>query len=342
MRNNMCRLVLSVLSLVIGWAGTVAAQQEQKDRTSVRLTSGLTIIFTSETDPLGHDRSAFGSIQVRGEDNTVHRIFVDRKNSLYFGYDLEVEPVPSSDQFRLTIKPLSTPPNSLKDPVRAWAPAQSSARKDSRAQTVVSRPTDLTSRSLPKYPTPQLLHDGETLALDVLVNARTGVKIIDLIKVSSTADSSPASFQRGTASASAGGQTATTLTPESVELRMTNSWLLVNDQKVIGMEESDGLGVAGSLIWFYLPGYGRVILSLMAREGYEFQKVGVVEGRKLSFSMDGNRFEWVSSAPIVPSVSAALNLWVLHDSQYQPDTVLSPSPYRIGAANNIKYLIAKH
>jgi hypothetical protein len=122
---------------------------------------------------------------------------------------------------------------------------------------------------------------------------------------------------------------------------MTNSWLLVNDQKVIGIEEGDGLGVAGSLIWFYLPGYGRFILSLTAREGYDFQKAGVVEGRKLSFNMDGNRFEWVSSSPIVPSVGVALNLWVLHDSQYQPDVVLGPSPCRMGAANNVKNLIAK-
>src|SRR6266478_5164866 len=186
MRNNTGSLWLSVLILIIGCAGTVGAQKERKDRTSVRLTSGLTIVFTSETDPPGRDRNAFGSIQVRGEDNTVHRIFVDRENSIYFGYDLEVESLTGSDQFRLTIKPLSAPPSSLEDPVRStWAAAQSSRRAGAQPQSGDPRPTDLTSRSLPKYPTPQLLHDGETLALDVLVNARTGVKIIDLIKVSS-------------------------------------------------------------------------------------------------------------------------------------------------------------
>jgi len=300
-------------------------------------------MFTSETDPPGRDRNTFGSIQVRGEDNIVHRIFVDRENSIYFGYDLQLEPVPGSDQFRLTIKPLTTPPNSQEDPVRsALSALQSRSRAGSRTQDNDRRPTNLTSLSLPKYPAPQLLHDGDTLALDVLVNPRTGVKIIDFIKVSSAGDSSAASLQSEAISAIAGSQTPTNLTPESVELRMTNSWLVVNDQKVIGMEESDGLGVAGSLIWFYLPGHGRFILSLTAREGHEFQKVGVVEGRKLSFNMDGNRFEWVSSSPVVPSVSAALNLWVLHDSQYQPDAVLGPSPYRIGAANNIKYLITKN
>ncbi len=341
MRNNTRHLLLSVLTLIIGFAGTVAAQQEQ-NRTSVRLTSGLTIIFTSETDPPGHDRNAFGSIQVRGEDNTVHRIFVDRKNSLYFGYDLKVEPVPSSDQFRLTIKPLSAPPISPADAaLHARATAGSRSVGAAQTQSDNLRPTDLTPRALPKYPPPQLIHDGDTLALDVLVNSRTGVTIIDLIKVSFTGESSQASFPSGILSARAGGQTATNLTPESVEFRMTNSWLLVNDQKVIGMEESDGLGVSGSLIWFYLPGYGRFILSLTAREGYDFQKAGVVEGRKLSFNMDGNRFEWVSSSSIVPSVGVALNLWVLHDSQYQPDVVLGPSPYRMGAANNIKNLIAK-
>src|SRR6266446_8199936 len=151
MRNSTCNLLLSVLTLIIGCAGSVAAQQAQKDRTSVRLTSGWTVMFTSETDPPGRDRNTFGSIQVRGEDNIVHRIFVDRENSIYFGYDLQLEPVPGSDQFRLTIKPLTTPPNSQEDPVRsALSALQSRSRAGSRTQDNDRRPTNLTSLSLPK------------------------------------------------------------------------------------------------------------------------------------------------------------------------------------------------
>jgi len=294
----MCNLTLAVISLIVGGAGTVPAQQQ------VIFNGRLTVSFTSVTDPPSRDIGTSGSVQIHGEGNIVHRIFLDREHAVYFGYDLEVEPVPGTDQFTLTIKPLSEPPVS----------------------SAVRRPQDLTARSLPKYPQPQVIHDGDTLAVDVLVNQSTGVKIIDLVKVSAKSEAAQSATPTP-----GGGQAAKDLSLEMIGLGVTNSRLLVNDQRVLGTEEGAGPGVSGTVLWFYLPGYGRFILALTPREGYAFQAVGVVEGHKLSFSMGGNRFEWVSSSPIVSCAGGALTLWVLPDPQYRPEAEPEQSPYQLGA-----------
>jgi hypothetical protein len=265
---------------------------------------GLTVKFTSETDPPSRDTGTSGSVQIHGEHNIVHRIFVDREHAVYFGYDLEVEPVPGTDQFTLTIKSLSEPPIS----------------------SGVRRPQDLTARSLPTYPSPQLIHDGDTLAVDVLVNQNTGMKIIDLIKVSARGEA-----VQSVTPTPGGIQVAKDLSLEMISLGVTNSRLLVNGQRVFGTEEGAGPGVSGTVLWFYLRGYGRFIIALTPREGYAFQGVGVVQGHKLSFSMGGNRFEWVSSSVIAPCAGGALNLWVLPDPQYEPDVGPDQSPYQVGA-----------
>src|SRR6185295_4890796 len=53
------------------------------------------------------------------------------------------------------------------------------------------------------------------------------------------------------------------------------------------------------------------------REGYEFQKVGLVTGNKIEFTIGGDHFEWLSTAPVLND-GGTWNLWVLHDPKYVP------------------------
>jgi len=75
--------------------------------------------------------------------------------------------------------------------------------------------------------------------------------------------------------------------------------------------------VAGALVWFYVQGRGRFIFSLAPRDGYEFQKVGIVDGNRIEFTMGADRYEWLSASPIL-SGGGTWNLWVLHDPKYSP------------------------
>lgn len=319
MRNRFSQSIfIACLTVCVG--GSAAAQQEKKDQTTVTFRSGVTLIFTSETDPPSREKMTPGSVQVRGSQNVVHRIFLDRENKIYFGYDVEVEPLTGSDQYTLIIKPLSEPPIQQSNPPL----------------------TDLTSLALPKHPPPQTVNNGDTLALEVLVNPQTRVKITDFIRVSSTGVPSQDQSLGDVPSAADAVRSPIDLRPEMIFLQVTNSHLLINGQDMVGTVKGFGPGLVGSLLWFYLPNYGRFVLSLTPREGYDFRKAGVVQGRKVSFIIDGNRFDWISTSPIVPNVGDALNLWVLHEPLYRPDVELGQSPYLMGAVNNIKALLKKN
>jgi len=71
------------------------------------------------------------------------------------------------------------------------------------------------------------------------------------------------------------------------------------------------------LLWLYVPRRGRFIFSLAPRDGYSFQKIGVLDGNRIEFVVDGERYEWLSAFPILPN-GGTWNLWVLPDPNYAP------------------------
>jgi hypothetical protein len=71
------------------------------------------------------------------------------------------------------------------------------------------------------------------------------------------------------------------------------------------------------LLWFYVPDRGRFIFSLVPREGYNFAKIAVLDGNKIEFTVNNEKYEWISSESILPN-GGTWNLWVLHDTKYTP------------------------
>jgi hypothetical protein len=73
----------------------------------------------------------------------------------------------------------------------------------------------------------------------------------------------------------------------------------------------------GSLVWLYFPAHGRFILSLVPRANLGFKKMGEVRSGVLTFTMDGDtvKLECVNS---IASGNTAYNLYVLHDSDWEP------------------------
>ena len=104
-------------------------------------------------------------------------------------------------------------------------------------------------------------------------------------------------------------------TLDAVPLRVIDFRLLVDGNLVAAGKP--GTIFTGALIWCYVEGQGRFIFSLVPREGYQFQKVGIIEDKRIEFSVKDKHFEWLSSEPILPS-GGSWNLWVLHDPTYLP------------------------
>lgn len=339
MKNNFYMLCAGLIFLLL--TGTIKAQKLEKGQMSVRSESGVTLVFTSETDPPGAGQQAVGIIQaVGGNKNVFHRAFIDNARGMYFGYDIEVEPVSGANQYKLVFKPLSITPKLPPAPPRRL-PRTSGGDGNADAKANNRQTAELTALALPSFPEPQIVQIGDTLSLDLLVNPQTGVKIVDLIKIYESSNASSSPFPSGSATGGS-NRPAADFSADAVEFKAISSILKINGQSVFDAESVPRPGVTGALIWFYTPEQGRFILSLVPREGYDFQKTGTIQGNKIAFSMRGNDYEWISQTPIVTSGSGNWNLWVLHDPNYRPRFPMGEtSSYIVGAADRIEYLIKK-
>ncbi len=379
MKNKVFIIIFTALC-IFGF-GSFARAQQEKPATSVRFNkSGILVEFKTQTDPPQKNGQQFdvrGSTQIQGEQNVTHRVFVDQKTGAVFGYDLQVEAVEGTNQFKLLFKPLSIKFIQVKPlPVRPSRAAPFSIIKvpadqipAETKQRIIEKGTARSGNTIAaadekntsqesvrvitefppatKYPDSTIINDGATLALDVLVNPQTGVKIVDLIKVSSEAKQSAEKI------ADEQQQQARDFSPDAVKLSLKNFKVLINDQQFNAAENPVAMGsVTGTIIWLYLPERGRFIFSLEPRAGYDFRKIGVIEGSKISFKINGDSYELVSTASIFGGAissggsggvdSGSWNLWVLHEPDFVPRFPgAEPISYLIGAADRIEYLIKK-
>ena len=300
------RMLVSALLIVLSGVASAGAQENRRQPLVVPLAGEGFVSFKIETvmarspreasHPL--DAQAMFNPQVLADDNhIIHRVLVDAAGRFVFGYDLRIEPVPASRQFRVTVQPLA---EEFEAKLRA---------RSSSLSGPLTRSGDERISTLPRSTESQTLQDGDAFALDLLVNAETGVKIVDFVKVS---------FDR----ASLWMMTPPSKSPprdftlDVVELAVSKYKLSINGETVSGGKPVDYL--ASALLWFYVPEKGRFIFSLVPREGYDFQKIGLIENNKISFWSGGDYYEWTSSAPIVGG-GGTWNVWVLHDPDYTLD-----------------------
>jgi len=241
------------------------------------------------------------------ESHVVHRVLSDAAGNFVFGYDLIVEPVAATKQFKVSLRPLSA---RFEEQLRSRRPSTTTSRAAQNISTL-PRPADA-----------QLIDDGDAFALDLLINPQTGVKIVDVVKVS---------FDRARLLGAPRSVPLRDFTLGNVELAVRDYELTINGELVGGGRRKAARGCAGALVWFYVPGRGRFIFSLIPHEGYDFQKVGRIEHNKISFTRGGDAYEWTSSAPVVGASGGNWNLWVLHDANYvsdfdSPEQIIESAP----------------
>ena len=290
MRSRTWALLLCLHFLAIA----VAAQNPAKRQLVLPVSDGGYVAFRSETTgnaPPAASRSLSAllfSQAFAGEDRIIHRVLTDAERRVVFAYDLSVSSDPVSKKFRLVVLPADEAFRRLflKDnaPLRAHE----------------------SFATFPRSTAPQTLDDGDAVSLELLVNRDSGVKIIDVVKVTfdrsilreNYLDAAPKDFTLD----------AVSMTVKSYELSI--------DGVLVGKSKSK-IGCAGSLLWFYVPDRGRFIVSLSPRDGYQFRKIGLLDGNRIEFVLNGELYEWISGETIFPN-GGAWNLWVLYDPNYTP------------------------
>lgn len=287
-------LLLPPLAMTL--ALTAGAQEDTRRHLVVPLAEGGYVAFKSETAWAGATRTSAAVEDLQGvfrsqafvdENQIIHRVLVDAAGKYIFGYDLVIRPVAAAKTFTIAVKPLDGSVES---------------------RLVKSNPEVQPQRiaTLPQATEPQMLADGDSFALDLLVNQTTGVKIVDFVRVSfdrsNLWDDNPRTLPRD-------------FTLDAVALKLADYRLLIDGNLVAAGRPGTNFG--GALVWCYVEGRGRFIFSLVPREGYQFQKVGIIKENRIEFTVKGNHYEWLSSSPILPN-GGTWNLWVLHDPKYVP------------------------
>ncbi len=292
---------------------------------------GISVIFKIETSAPDAIKQSFGGVYFTGYDDTekesrVHRVLADKASGEYFGYDLIIESDAIPNKYKVSIKPLTiSPPENM-------------------------RLSDLTARSLPKYPEDMIIEDGDTIALDVLVNPQTKVKIVDLIKITTKKPQSSDSFLYNPTATGSGSidnlpskQKPQDFTLDAVKLRLTSPKLLINGT-ISPLRGSEWNGIIeGSIVYLYIPQKGRFILSLSPREGFNFQKTAVIESNKITFQSDKEHYELVSTAPII-SNGGNWSLWILNDADYKSDSSFNSASddfIQYGASSQVEHLMMR-
>ena len=292
MKNRLWILLLCLHCFAL----VAAAQNPAKRQLVLQVSNGGFVAFRSETSspesqPLPDGRSLAALLYAQafaGENRIIHRVLTDAQQNVVFGYDLWITSDPLTKKFSIAILP------------------SDEAFRRSFLKDFTPLSPNGTFATFPKSTTPQTLDDGDAVSLELLINKESGVKIVDVVSVTfdrsrlrdSNLESAPKDF-----------------TLESVALAVKNYSLSINGTVV--SKSKSMIGASGALLWFYVPERGRFILSLVPREGYEFEKIAVLDENRIEFTANGERYEWLSAEPILPH-GGSWYLWVLHDTGYTP------------------------
>jgi hypothetical protein len=208
------------------------------------------------------------------EEGRAHHLIDDPAHRSYFGYDIVLEPAADGNTAQIRIEPLRPSPG-------------------------VSGPAGWTLLPLPRYPLIPNVKAGDTVALDLLVNAATKQKIVDYLTLERR--NSPK------------GREAHDFRLGDVELSLSQPQVWVDD-KLEGSYKYP-IGTSGSTVWFYLAGHGRFNLSLFPAQKGPFKKNGVVSEYTATFRDGKSEYRVESSSPIAPGIGV-YNLYVWHEPEF--------------------------
>ncbi len=279
----------------------------------------------------GHGRSAAGGPSFSS------RYLLDNVNHVMFGYELVLEEQQPGTYLatfgKLGITPLEIssemaprlPPNAPPGLVRPQRPINS------------SNWSEWTTQPLPAIPQSRLVHPGDTISIDLFVDAATGEKLIDDIRIQpprtipSLAVGSPPTLPAALANRPVPtvSGTARDFSAADAEMQLAQPRVTLNGTP----QSAASRGAAnsrGSLVWFYLPDRGRYVLSLAPRPDLDFIQAGEVRGGAATFTLGEDTIKLECPNPIATG-DAPYHLYVLHDREWEPTAQAQKGQFAVGS-----------
>jgi hypothetical protein len=225
------------------------------------------------------------------------RILINRAAHAYLGYELILEPQQQAGAYLLTFGKLGITPL---DVAATYAPR---LPENPPAQPFTMLP-------IPPLPEPQLVHEGQAIAIDLFTDPSTGDKLFDDLHIVLLRPMHVPGVP--TASGDARDFLATDADFEIFEPQVT-----LNGKSQTASGPASLHDVRSALPWFYFPNHGRFILSLTPRTNLGFRKTGEVRGGRIAFTLDDDSVKLESIRPLA-SGNGVYNLYVLHEPDWQP------------------------
>ncbi len=305
---------IAILWLALGLAAAAQGQTKtsrELDHSVGVLDSGVTLQRKTMLEP-GEGNSTsqnLGGGVFRASGNTMQHCLYDRGSTIYFGYSMTVLPGLTTDTRKVVFAPVDVA--GIRDGLQAVAGDQ-----------------PLNAAPAPKYPPPQTVHNGDTIAMDLMTSSDGNERIVDYIRFSFgknasqplRADAAPQDF---------------TIDDGSVEIDLGPPTVAVDGKNFDGpviVYPSQG----GRTLWAYFPGQGRFVLSLMPRA--QMTKGGSVRGNRIVFASNGHEYEIRLTEPMA-GVDKAWNLYVTRDPLYLPRPALVNAV--VVSADRLDNLVAK-
>lgn len=252
-----------------------------------------------------------------GGEGTIHRLMWDRRQHVYFGYDVSIEPLSEPNTYRMSFGELTL---SAKD-----------------TYVLGGDPSSWTSLPAPDWggPAVRTVRAGEVLALDLLTNNTTGQKIVDYVTVQGPSAKPASDPWHANFIYETGAPRDFRAEDAALEIRLPR--ISVNGDPG-NSAMTTGEVMYGAAVWFYLPSHGRFILSLTPHPELGFRPAGEIRGSSLTFTMGNDTFDLVSGGRIAPG-SGPFNLYVWNDPAWKPPDGQANAP-AWGSADRMDQLIA--
>jgi hypothetical protein len=255
----------------------------------------------------------------RGHSSSNGRVFysrylLDDKNHVYFGYELLLEEQ-QPGAYLATFGKLNLSPLEMITQTAPRIPAIA---------------TEWTTQPVPVIPEPRVVHSGDVISIDLFVDAATGAKLIDDIRIQPPRmiGSSPMSSSRTAPTVSG---TARDFSAADAELQLAQPRVTLNGTS----QNSAARGasnVHGALVWFYLPDHGRYVLSLAPHPELDFQKAGEARGGVITFTL-GNDSIKLECPNQIAGGNAPYNLYVLRDPEWEPTAQSQKGQFATGSVD---------
>jgi hypothetical protein len=291
MRNSIYLLFATLLLCSIQLQAQTLEEYARKNGTSELRVNGIVATFSpftegrATTEGILRINRAFS----KGEHKGFFNILINRSTGKYIGYAILIDRLPDPAKLKLTIIPI---PREAADEIDEtflgkWLEVG-----------LPNRPS-MDVPPLPLIPEPKVIGMNDVVKIPLWISAGTEYGVIgDQIRFAIDRPRPARDF-----------------TLDDVPFKLVDFRLFINGELRSG--EGKSLDLESVRPSIYVPGKGLFILSIKQHEGHDFQKLGVVEGNKISFSHGGDKYEWVSREPVITQ-RGTWNLWVLLDPNYQP------------------------